>query len=88
MNEAAYREILRRLGVEPAAPPADPELVSRAAIFRDQLAGWTGPRVPLLVLPDASEPRVGFCVSCGAETPEGWRCGLCLRAVELALGVA
>lgn len=91
MNEAAYRDILRRLGVEPAraegAPVGDPELARRAEAFRRQLADWTSPSIPLLILPGAPEPRVGRCLSCGDEIAEGWRCALCLRAVYAALGV-
>lgn len=96
MNEGAYRAILKRLGVEPPARRAaqsggDPELARRVAAFRRQLEAWTPsgrPGVPLLTLPDAPTPLLRHCVSCGEPIPEDcWRCELCLRAVELALGL-
>lgn len=66
----------------------DPEVARRSAIFRRQVSEWTASGrlgVPLLTLPDAPTPQLGQCVSCGEPIPEGWRCGLCLQAVYLAL---
>lgn len=92
MNEAAYRTILQRLGVASPRPhQADSEIARRADAFRAQLDIWIHsgrPGVPLLILPGAPEPGPGRCVSCGDSIPENrWRCGLCLQAVELVLGV-
>lgn len=100
---AEYREALRALilsetpahrgsssGSSPSSSPSsplEPELARRVEAFRRQLAGWTGPGVPLLALPGAPEPRRGRCVSCGEPAPEGWRCALCLHAVHRALGM-
>ena len=73
------------------ASVSDPEVARRLTAFRAQLDAWThlgGAGVPLLVLPDALVPRIGACVSCDAVISEGhWRCDLCRRAVELALGL-
>ncbi len=69
----------------------NPYLVPRVAAFRRQIEDWaTSGRVgvPVLVLPGAPEPRLGRCISCGQEIPEGWRCFVCLQAVYLALGIA
>lgn len=71
----------------PSAP--DPEVARRSAIFRRQVSEWTASGrlgIPLLTLPDAPEPRLGRCVSCGEPiSEERWRCGLCLAAIDLAL---
>lgn len=81
--------LLRLLARAPS--PDDPGLARRVAAFRAQFEAWTragGSGVPLLALPDAPEPRLGACVSCGAPIPEGrWRCGPCRHAVELVLGL-
>lgn len=71
-----------------SSSPLEPALVRRVKAFWAQLALWTGPgMIPLLVLPGAPEPQRGRCVSCGDPAPDGWRCGLCLRAVYIALGM-
>ncbi len=96
MNEDAYRAILRRLGVDQDRPQGehheeDSELTRRVAAFRRLIEGWAHAGkagVPLIVLPDAPEPRLGSCISCGAPIQkDGWRCSLCLRAVEIVLGL-
>ncbi len=77
----------------PASPlsPFSTELARRVAVFRGQLEDWIAARraaVPVLALPDAPEPRLGQCVSCGASIPEErWRCSFCLKAVYLVLGI-
>jgi hypothetical protein len=82
----------REVPIVPAAAPPDPaEVALRVAVFRQQLDAWTASSrlaVPLLGLPDV-EVRAGACISCGEPLAEGrtWRCALCLRAVELTLGL-
>jgi len=103
MNETAYHEILRRLGVEPAgaeahrgaSTPSGPdaaEVARRVVAFRIQFEEWTASGrlgAPVLALPNIGV-ALGRCVSCAATLAEGrtWRCALCLRAVEVALGFA
>ncbi len=101
MDEARYHEILQRLGVDPVgarnehpggrAGAEEPELARRVVAFRRQVEEWVREGrlgVPLLTLPDAPAPRLRQCVSCGAGTSdECWRCSLCLRAVEIVLGL-
>lgn len=99
MNEAAYHAILRRLGVEPLkaghAVPASPdpaEVARRSLVFRQQLAEWTASGrggAPVFGLPGVAV-ALGQCVGCGESLPEGraWRCAVCVRAVELALGLS
>jgi hypothetical protein len=96
MNEAAYRAILRQLGVVPstsgASPTAEsPGLSDRLVAFRRQLAEWTASgrlAVPLFGLPGV-EVRAGACIGCGEPLAEGrtWRCGPCLAAVYVVLGL-
>src|SRR5262245_19098278 len=98
MNEAAYRAILRRLGVEPggageAAPPDSDaaETARRADAFRRQADEWAGSGrhgVPLVGLPGV-DVRAGACISCGEALAQGrtWRCAICLRAVQIVLGL-
>lgn len=77
----AYADAIRREADEVR------EVLGRAVSFRQQLdraADW--PRIPLLVLPEAPPPRLGACISCGKAIPAGWRCGICLAAVYVALG--
>jgi hypothetical protein len=89
--------VLRREGPL-ASPPrrywkgSEPELARRVVAFQAQIEAWTrsgrpGP-VPLLALPGAPPPQEGRCWSCGEPVPDGrWRCGPCLRAVYVALGM-
>lgn len=68
------------------------EVASCVAAFRAQLDAWvTSGRlgVPLLGLPGVPI-TAGQCVGCGDARLDGrpWRCALCLRAVELVLGLA
>jgi hypothetical protein len=68
------------------------ELSPRVAAFRQQLDEWTASGrlgAPVLALP-AVGVALGRCVSCAATLAEGrtWRCALCLRAVEVVLGLA
>ena len=98
MNDAAYHAILRRLGVEPAAPPPTglvfsvwTPLAARVTAFRRQLEAWTAtgaPGVPVLALPGV-EPRAGTCVGCGEPLApdQAWRCVTCVEAVRVALGL-
>jgi hypothetical protein len=63
------------------------EVLRRAAMFRRQIKAAEGRAVlPLLMLPEAAEPHVGACISCGAEIANAWRCLACLVAVYVALG--
>ena len=69
------------------------EVFRRAQAFRQQIAEWRASgrwAIPVLVMPDAPEPRSGFCVSCGAmlTTAKNWRCATCLEAVHIALALA
>ncbi len=63
----------------------DPEVLRRVKVFRAQMEQWPRP-VPLLRLPDI-EPRIGTCLSCGGELPQGRenRCDLCVRAAHIVL---
>ncbi len=90
----AHKTELVRVLTAPPTPALrlDPaELARRVSAFRRQVEAWVRsgrPGVPLLTLPDAPEPRLGRCISCGAPIPEGrWRCRLCRQAVYLALGM-
>jgi hypothetical protein len=96
VNEAAYREILRRLGVEPARGgpqsdgSADP-VPLRVAAFRRQLEAWVQARwlgIPLLAL-SGVEGRDGTCIGCGETLAADrlWRCVHCEQAVRLVLGM-
>ena len=95
MDEARYYEILRRLGMTRDSGEENPSMLSpeqltrRVTAFHQQVHEWVRSGrvgVPLLVLPDASIPQLGHCVSCGEAVSEGdWRCVLCLRAVEIVL---
>jgi hypothetical protein len=74
------------LGSNPA------ELARRVAAFRQQLSEWTASgRVgaPVFGLPGVAVV-LGQCVGCGEPLAEGraWRCPLCVRAVELTLGLS
>jgi tubulysin polyketide synthase-like protein len=74
-----------------APPPITPEVRRRAAAFRRQMDEWAASgrwALPALVLPEAPEPRPKRCVSCGIEIGSGWRCGLCLAAIHVALKMA
>jgi hypothetical protein len=98
MNEAAYHAILRRLGVEPvgaghavSSGPAPTALARRTVAFRQQLAEWTASGrivAPVFSLPGVAV-TLGQCVGCGETLAEGrgWRCPVCVRAVELVLGL-
>ena len=71
--------------------PAPPELARRVAAFRQQLAEWTASgRVgaPTFGLSGVTV-ALGQCVGCGESLAVGraWRCAVCLRAVEVALGL-
>jgi hypothetical protein len=67
------------------------EIPRRTESFRQQLRIWTESGqaddvVPTLVVPNAPEPEVGHCVSCGAAVSRGvWRCDTCSVAVLDAL---
>jgi hypothetical protein len=41
-----------------------------------------------LVLPESPAAKIGHCVSCGTTIEAGWRCGVCLEAVHVALTLA
>jgi hypothetical protein len=96
MNEVAYRAILRQLGVVPSTSELttaeSPGLATRVGAFRRQLGDWTASgrvAVPLFGLPGV-EVRPGSCIGCGEPLAEGrtWRCGPCLAAVNVVLGLA
>ena len=62
-----------------------PEIMSRAALFRDHLSR-PGP-IPFFTLPGAPT-RDGFCMSCGEQPPVGRlavRCQTCETAAHIAL---
>jgi hypothetical protein len=64
------------------------EVFRRAQEFQYQIAEWTSsnrPGVPLFVRPGSPAPARGHCISCGVTIESEWRCGVCLRAVHLAL---
>jgi hypothetical protein len=85
----AHREELRALVDAYGNCTAD--VFRRAQAFRQQIAEWTTsnhPGVPLLVRPGSPAPVPGHCVSCGITIEAGWRCGVCLRAAYVALGLA
>jgi hypothetical protein len=90
---------LLRLAAEADVPLADtsphgsvpPALASRVAAFSAQLTEWTasGPLgAPVFGLPGVAV-ALGQCVGCGETLTEGraWRCAVCVRAVELTLGL-
>jgi hypothetical protein len=86
-----YRGPAAAMALFKEVPDAARELLRRAAVFREQIESWNSTGrigVPLLVLPAAPAPRLGACVSCGASIERGWRCPVCLHAVELALGLS
>jgi hypothetical protein len=76
---SAYTGALRRDAEEVR------EVLRRAVAFRRQVQRSLGGPLPLLVLPDAPEPRAGACISCGTPISGGWRCGPCLVAIYAAL---
>lgn len=77
---------------DPSGPVSAPDgLGDRVAAFRQQLDEWTASGrfgAPLLGLPGV-EVRAGACISCGEPLTKGqtWRCPLCVRAVEVVLGL-
>jgi len=82
----AHREGL--LALLRAHGPRPSDVFRRAQAFRWQIDEWTAsnrPGVPVLVLPESPEPKIGRCVSCGCPIAGGWRCGVCLEAVDVAL---
>jgi len=84
-NRAALRPLVDAYGHCPA------DVFRRAQAFRRQIDEWATsnrPGVPLLVLPGSPAPLAGQCVSCGTTIEAGWRCGVCLRAVHVALALA
>jgi len=85
----AHREELRTL--VDAYGSCTANVFRRAQAFKQQLDEWTAskrPGVPLLVRPGSPAPVPGHCISCGIIIEAGWRCGVCLRAVHVALEVA
>lgn len=85
----ANREALRLLVDAYGHCPAD--VFNRALSFRRQIDEWTAsnrPGVPVLTLPSSPPPKADQCISCGCAIETGWRCGVCLSAVHVALGLA
>jgi len=85
----AHREELRELVDVYGHCTAD--VFRHAQAFRQQIAEWATsnrPGVPLLVRPGSPASVPGQCISCGVTIKAGWRCGVCLRAVHVALELA
>ena len=60
----------------------------RVAAFEEQMLAWLAqarPGVPTFVLPDATTAKSGLCISCGTNIETGWRCPLCLEAVNCVI---
>jgi len=66
-----------------------PEVVRRAAIFRERITLWFRSGrigVPVVTLSEALHATVGSCISCGAALAQGnWRCPTCTAALYEAL---
>jgi hypothetical protein len=82
----AHRDEFRALLLARGAS-GELEVLRRAKAFKQQIGEWAGSGhvVPLLTLPDAPEPKIGHCVSCGSQTDKAWRCSTCLAAIRVAL---
>jgi hypothetical protein len=66
-------------------------LAARVGVFSEQLAAWRAigrGGAPVFGLPGVVV-QWGACLSCGAALAKGstYRCAVCLRAVELVLGL-
>jgi len=86
---AEHRPALRALVIAYGHCPTD--VFRRAQAFRRQIVEWTAsnrPGVPVLVLPESPAPKAGRCVSCGTTIEAGWRCAVCIEAVDIATAVA
>jgi len=86
----AHRDEFRALLLARGAS-GELEVLRRAKAFRRQIGEWAGsgrPLVPLLTLPDAPDPKIRHCISCGSQTDDAWRCSTCLVAIRVALDTA
>jgi hypothetical protein len=85
----AHREALRVLLDTYGHCNAD--VFRRARAFKQQITELTASgrwAVPVLVLPEAREPNVGRCISCGCSIEGGWRCATCLAAIDAAFDMS